>query len=621
MAKKEPLSITHPELAKEWHPTKNDDLKPDDVTYGSNRKVWWNCKKEHEWEAIIYNRTTGKGCPYCAGRYVSDINNLEILFPDIAKEWHPTKNGDLTPDKVTYGSNKKVWWLCRREHEWETKISMRTSKLSRCPLCTSNMSRLELRIYSEFCSLFDEVELKYKKKNKELDVYVTDINLGIEIDGLYFHKSRYNKDKEKTKYFINKGIHVVRMREKGLDKISSQDIIFDNKSDELLIISELLNRIVSLGIVNQKQRNIIKRYIDNSIFANDDYYKELLYKLPGPPLNKSLYKKFPQIAKDWHPTKNGTLKPENVWPTSNLKVWWLCENIHEFERKISASLYNRCPYCSGRYASEKNNLAYLFPDLSKEWHPTKNLDLKPDKVTSKSDKMVWWLCRNKHEWQSTVHNRSNGKGCPKCSGRLASAKHNLKYKYPQIAKDWHPTKNAELKPENITPISGKRVWWLCKNSHEVESAVSNRVNTNGYCFICNSLAYNFPELLKEWDYEKNEKDPNFYTKTSGVKVWWKCKKNHEYQQVINKKTDRGSGCPMCSGRYATIENNLSIKFPKIAEEWHPTNNGTLNPEDITPISGKRVWWLCKSKHEYQAVVYNRTGNNSGCPYCAGNRKK
>ena len=31
-------------------------------------------------------------------------------YPHLVKEWHPTKNGDLTPKDVTYGSNKKVWW-------------------------------------------------------------------------------------------------------------------------------------------------------------------------------------------------------------------------------------------------------------------------------------------------------------------------------------------------------------------------------------------------------------------------------------------------------------------------------------------------------------------------------
>ena len=86
-----------PLLLKEWHPTKNGALKPEDITAGSNKKAWWKCSKgdDHEWEAIIGSRTSGRGCPYCANYKVSKENNLSAKHPDIAKEWHPTKNGAL----------------------------------------------------------------------------------------------------------------------------------------------------------------------------------------------------------------------------------------------------------------------------------------------------------------------------------------------------------------------------------------------------------------------------------------------------------------------------------------------------------------------------------------------
>jgi hypothetical protein len=83
-------------------------LLPKDVTPRSSKKVWWICGKGHEWEAIIYNRVKGRGCPYCAGFYACTDNCLETLAPHIAKEWHPKKNGDLTPKDVTKSSNKKV---------------------------------------------------------------------------------------------------------------------------------------------------------------------------------------------------------------------------------------------------------------------------------------------------------------------------------------------------------------------------------------------------------------------------------------------------------------------------------------------------------------------------------
>ena len=64
------LAKLHPNLAKEWHPTKNEDLEPTDVTPGSDQKVWWRCLKnpKHEWQALVYSRARGSGCPYCAGQ-------------------------------------------------------------------------------------------------------------------------------------------------------------------------------------------------------------------------------------------------------------------------------------------------------------------------------------------------------------------------------------------------------------------------------------------------------------------------------------------------------------------------------------------------------------------------
>ncbi|MFX0051408.1 MAG: zinc-ribbon domain-containing protein [Candidatus Hermodarchaeota archaeon] len=105
MPKKKCLS-DFPDLMKEWHPTKNNDLFPDKISYRSYKKVWWKCSKgpDHEWMTFVYSRTTGRGCPFCAGKKLSVANSLSTLFSQIAKEWHPTKNNNLNPDQVTYGS-------------------------------------------------------------------------------------------------------------------------------------------------------------------------------------------------------------------------------------------------------------------------------------------------------------------------------------------------------------------------------------------------------------------------------------------------------------------------------------------------------------------------------------
>ena len=116
------LASLHPDIAAQWHPTKNDDLTPDQVVAGSHKKAWWICDKgpDHEWPAPPVDRIAGHGCPMCDGKSVSVTNSLATLYPTIAAQWHPTKNGDLTPDQVIASSGKKAWWICDKgpDHEW-----------------------------------------------------------------------------------------------------------------------------------------------------------------------------------------------------------------------------------------------------------------------------------------------------------------------------------------------------------------------------------------------------------------------------------------------------------------------------------------------------------------------
>jgi len=105
------LQETHPQVADQWHPDKNGNLEPYQVVTESNKKVWWKCDKgdDHQWPAIIANRTRkGNGCPCCCGRKVSVTNSLASLYPELAKEWHPDKNGDLTPDQIVAGLSRVV---------------------------------------------------------------------------------------------------------------------------------------------------------------------------------------------------------------------------------------------------------------------------------------------------------------------------------------------------------------------------------------------------------------------------------------------------------------------------------------------------------------------------------
>lgn len=147
-ARRNPLSA-HP-LAEEFHPTKNGAITADDVSVGSHRYVWWRCEHGHEWRAPVLARSTGhRNCPTCAAIRIADGSHAAeqaakaarrnpLSVNPVAAEWHPGRNGDLTPDLVSAGSGKRAWWLCERGHEWEAVIASRTTPrlLNGCPFCS-----------------------------------------------------------------------------------------------------------------------------------------------------------------------------------------------------------------------------------------------------------------------------------------------------------------------------------------------------------------------------------------------------------------------------------------------------------------------------------------------------
>ena len=129
----------------------------------------------------------------------------------------------------------------------------------------------------------------------------------------------------------------------------------------------------------------------------------------------NLFELKPNLVKEWHPTKNGTLKPSEVTPGSGKKVWWICEAGHEWQAVIySRSRGSGCRYCNRQTKADDNRLALSLQSLIKEWHPTKNGDLNPREAISLNSEKIWWICIKSHEWKDSVKSRIRGKGCPVC---------------------------------------------------------------------------------------------------------------------------------------------------------------------------------------------------------------
>lgn len=218
------LGTVNPQAASLWNPEKNK-LSALEVTAGSNKKVWWQCPKGHEWEALVSSVSLlGTRCPYCSGRRpISSLNDLATSNPALSSEWHPDKNGELLPSTVLPFSNKKVWWLCDKGHSWEAQVAERSrghGKATGCPYCgrAKKNSRGETEVSAYIESLGFTVYQNHRGvvPGFEFDSFVPERGFAVEFNGIYWHQeSKSPQYKHQTKWLAAKeaGVRLITVWE------------------------------------------------------------------------------------------------------------------------------------------------------------------------------------------------------------------------------------------------------------------------------------------------------------------------------------------------------------------------------------------------------------------------
>ena len=339
----------------------------------------------------------------------------------------------------------------------------------------------------------------------------------------------------------------------------------------------------------------------------------------------------PELTKQWHPTLNTEFTPEEVSASSTKKAWWICpigEN-HVWEANIqSRHRGNGCPYCGNRQVlAGFNDLGSNkeFTHIVKEWNP-KN-DLTPSEVSVAANKKVWWICKENHEWEAIIANRTKrGSGCPLCKKGNGGEKLKSVATSP-LAKEWH---ESNLKnPEEVTLGSGYVATWQCQNDarHVWAAAITNRVRGNG-CLICsdriivaglNDLASSeeHAHFVAQW-HPDNTLSPTEVGVGTDVKIKWKCENDHVWVANIYSRISYKYGCPECAGQEAwTPVRKVVADYPELLSQWHTTN--VLDPKKITFRSRQQAVWQCpkNDKHIWTASVDSRSLDASDCPVCAG----
>ncbi len=207
----------------------------------------------------------------------------------------------------------------------------------------------------------------------------------------------------------------------------------------------------------------------------------------------------PKLAKQFHPTKNGTLTPKDVTIGSAKPYWWLCNkaNDHAWRASIKDRLYQEsgCPYCANQLVCRSNSLAVLYPKIAREWHPSLNTTKTPKTVVGTSDYRAWWQCKTcKHAWQARVVDRTKkGSGCPACDGKAVTTNNSLASNFPNIASEWHPKKNGKITPHQVHCGSHKKFWFKCNTCKFEWNAVVESRTRRGYgCPECGKAKLKLP---------------------------------------------------------------------------------------------------------------------------------
>lgn len=323
------LEDNNPEIAEEWDYELNYPLTPKDICKCSKDLYWFKCKNGHNpYQMTPGHRTNmGCGCPECSNnshKVIIGFNDLKSHNPDVANEWNYEKNSPLKPEDVSYANSKKVWFTCNQGHSYITSISNRTISKSGCPDCNnqSHTSFPEQTILYYLRKTKLEIINSYKPDwigKSEIDIYIPSLNIGIEYDGIKWHKDKFEKDNEKNKLCKENNLKLIRIREEGLDSMDNCICIFRKNIANILSLEDVLKEL--LKILNLKEEFNVDIDRDRNIIEKE--YKTYLEK------EKSLFNTHPQLAKEWDYNKNGKLTPKMVTKGMDKKVYWICPKCNE----------------------------------------------------------------------------------------------------------------------------------------------------------------------------------------------------------------------------------------------------------------------------------------------------
>ena len=566
--------------------------------------------------------------------------------PELVTEWDYTKN-DKDPSEVSYGSAKKYWWICPVcGNEYQAAVCHRVRGTA-CPECAKeNKTSFGEQMIYYYLSKVLKANNRWNDIGSEVDIFLPELNLGIEYDGELYHFGEKALKREKRKYENLKdlGIKLIRVKENiKHNKITSfSDLTIEIKTQQWdKELENALSRIIEY--INNNWNLDIEIDIDIDIKRDrQEIYSQYIKQRK----ENSVLTKYPELIKDWDYSKN-KIKPESLTPGSFKMIWWKCEKGHSYSSTLANHIKGHgCSYCSNQKALPGfNDLLTKYPEIAKDWDYEKN-EVTPDKVLPFTNKRYYWKCEKGHIYLASPNGRCNKvkhAGCSICSGRQVLKGYNdIATIRPNLVKDWDFKKNTK-KPTDYTIASNEKVWWICPKGHSYMAVIYSRtrLEKGTGCPICtgkkvlegfNDFKSQRPDLLCDWDYNKNEKNKIYPDKvhvTSMKSAWWKCHVcGYEWKATLYARCGKNQGCNVCSsliGGQKHIDGlikqqgSLEDNCPELLKEWDYERN-IIKPNMVTTGSHKRAFWICsKCGHKWSTEIRVRANRKNGCPKCSKKR--
>ncbi|MCQ6274701.1 DUF559 domain-containing protein [Bacillus sp. V3B] len=499
------IAEERPELIEEWPLEKNNGNTPYNVRTGSDKYIIWHCKEcGHNWETQAKNRAIhNTGCPKCHERYNVGFPELAIyfyfkkIFKDAQlntpiKEIEKYKTVDLYIPSLklvieydgAFAHKKNV----NRDIEKSRLILKAGYSLIR--VRDNGLPPLKINGMQEY--------LYERSTFKKISEMIKDL-----LSMIDDHYNGYTEDIKRVKNTIQVDIDNIPIlaqipgiivKDNLLESVPEIQKIWDYERNLDLLPQHFKRNSNFMAFFKCKEGHTSLAQIGSKakghgckVCAGQEATEEHNLKLL-----------FPEISKEWNYEKNDK-PPEEYRPHSNEKVYWdcpKCKSTYDYIINWRTSKGENCPYCAGKRVNETNCLATTHPHLLKEWDHEKNkeLGLTPFNVTKGQHDKVWWICERGHSHDALIYSRTAGRKCRYCyeeygrfKPRKVKKEKSLAVKKTEIAKQWHPTENGDVRPDEVGPYAREEYIWHCENGHKWSQAPNSRRSAK--CRYCkkNSL--------------------------------------------------------------------------------------------------------------------------------------